>query len=130
MITFRVSSCLFVAAALLAGLTPATPLLAQLGDLSGGEPQRPPTPDIEIPPAPVLSPVEALRSFSLPPGFRIELVAAEPLVHDPVMMVFDSRGRLWVAELSAYNITEIITKLPVYLDPGKPPPTRPVGRVV
>ncbi|MBI4621836.1 MAG: dehydrogenase [Verrucomicrobia bacterium] len=130
MIMSRVSRWLFVATALLAGFAPATPLLAQLGDRPGGDPQRPPSPDIEIPPAPVLSPAEALRSFSLPPGFRIEMVAAEPLVHDPVMMVFDPRGRLWVAELSAYNITEIITKLPVYLDPGKPPPTRPVGRVV
>ena len=102
---------------------------AQLGDRPGGDPQRPPSPDIEIPAAPALSPADALKTFVLPPGFRIELVAAEPLVHDPVMITFDVRGRMWVAELAAYNISEIIEKLPVYLD-GQPPPERPKGRVV
>lgn len=46
------------------------------------------------------------------------------------MMTFDERGRMWVAELAAYNISEITSKLPVYLDKTKPPPVRPVGRVV
>lgn len=32
------------------------------------------------------------------PGFRVELVAAEPLVFDPVAMAFDGDGRLFVAE--------------------------------
>ncbi|MCA9131998.1 MAG: hypothetical protein KDA45_02540, partial [Planctomycetales bacterium] len=35
---------------------------------------------IEIPPSPALSPEEALKSFQVAPGFRIECVAAEPLV--------------------------------------------------
>jgi len=77
----------------------------------------------------VLPPTEALRSFSLPANFRIELVAAEPLVRDPVMMTFDPRGRIWVAELAAYN-SELITEMPVYLNPQQPTPTRPPGRVV
>ncbi len=54
------------------------------------------------PPSPVLSPEEALASFRLPPGFRIELVAAEPLVEDPVTAVWDEHGRLWAAELRGY----------------------------
>src|SRR5215217_4040120 len=73
------------------------PSVAQLGDRGGAEVQRPPSADIEIPPAPVLSTNEALQTFVLPPNFRIELIAAEPLVHDPVMITFDARGRMWVA---------------------------------
>jgi hypothetical protein len=33
--------------------------------------------------SPVLSPDEALKSFFMPPGFSVELVASEPLIHDP-----------------------------------------------
>ncbi len=102
---------------------------AQLGDHANDEPQRPPSAELQIPAAPVLTVEEALKSFVLPPGFRIEVVAAEPLVHDPVAMAFDARGRLWVAELSAYN-AEILTELPIYLEKGKPVPPRPVGRIV
>ncbi|MPZ17818.1 MAG: c-type cytochrome [Luteitalea sp.] len=49
-----------------------------------------------------LSPEEALATFQLEPGYRIELVAAEPLVVDPVAMAFDERGRLYVAENRGY----------------------------
>ncbi len=56
----------------------------------------------DVPPAPVLPPEEALASFSLPEGFRIELVAAEPLVGDPVEIEFDSEGRMWVVEMRGY----------------------------
>jgi mono/diheme cytochrome c family protein len=54
-------------------------------------------------PTPALSAAEELRSFQLPPGFRIELVAAEPLVRDPVAAAYDLEGNLWVVELSDYN---------------------------
>ena len=40
-----------------------------------------------------------LRSFSVHPGFKLELVAAEPLVVDPVAMAFDENGRLFVVEM-------------------------------
>ena len=52
--------------------------------------------------APVLSPEEALQTFELEPGFRIELVASEPLIQDPVAMDFDAAGRLWVVEMQSY----------------------------
>jgi len=57
---------------------------------------------IPIPPSPVNSPEEALRSFDLADGVRIELVAAEPLVVRPVHMKFDAAGRLWVVEMPGY----------------------------
>src|SRR5205085_4735985 len=36
-------------------------------------------------------------------GFRIELVASEPLVVDPVAMSFDENGRLYVVEMRDYS---------------------------
>ena len=41
-----------------------------------------------------LTPEAALAAFQLEPGLRIELVAAEPLVVDPVAFAFDEQGRL------------------------------------
>ena len=52
--------------------------------------------------APVLPPSEALSSFSLPPGYSLEVVASEPLVQDPIVMDWDADGRLWVVELPGY----------------------------
>jgi glucose/arabinose dehydrogenase/mono/diheme cytochrome c family protein len=52
-------------------------------------------------PAP-LSPEEALKSFRLPPGFRIELVASEPMIEAPVAISFDEQGRLFVVEMRGY----------------------------
>jgi putative membrane-bound dehydrogenase-like protein len=51
---------------------------------------------------PALAPDAALRSFQLEAGLRIELVAAEPLVINPVAFVFDGPGRLYVAEGRGY----------------------------
>jgi len=81
----------------------ALPLAAQMGDQrdTPGMVQKPP-PAAWIRPAPVLSPAEALKTFSLPPGFRIELVASEPLIHEPVALDFDPDGRLWVIEMRSY----------------------------
>ncbi len=54
------------------------------------------------PPAPPLTPAQEMKTFTLPPGYHIELVASEPEVEDPVVAVFDADGRLWVAEMRAY----------------------------
>lgn len=54
-------------------------------------------------PSPPLSPQEALASFVLAdPALRVELVAAEPLVQDPVAISFDEAGRLWVVEMLGF----------------------------
>ena len=52
--------------------------------------------------APVLSPAEALRTFAMPPGYRLELVASEPLIQDPIAIDWDPAGRLWAIELPGY----------------------------
>ncbi len=72
-----------------------------------------------VPLAPVLSPAEALASFTVPPGFRVELVASEPLVGDPVEIEFDADGRLWAVEMRGY--------MP---NPEGTNETEPVGRIV
>ena len=51
-----------------------------------------------------LSPEESLKKIHLPTGYRAELVAAEPLVLDPVAFDWDERGRLWVVEMADYPL--------------------------
>ena len=57
----------------------------------------------ELPPIRPKSPTESLKSLEVQDGFRAELVAAEPLVRDPVAVAFDENGRMFVVELSQYN---------------------------
>jgi mono/diheme cytochrome c family protein/glucose/arabinose dehydrogenase len=52
--------------------------------------------------SPVLSPAEELKTIFMPPGYHLELVASEPLIQDPVVMDWDSDGRLWVIEMPGY----------------------------
>ena len=49
-----------------------------------------------------LSPEESIRRMVVPPGFRVELFAAEPDVIKPIAMSWDERGRLWVVESVEY----------------------------
>ena len=53
---------------------------------------------------PPYSPEEALSTFQLADGFQIELVAAEPLIADPVAMDIDEYGRIFVAEMPGYPL--------------------------
>ncbi|AEE53796.1 PVC-type heme-binding CxxCH protein [Haliscomenobacter hydrossis] len=46
----------------------------------------------------------ALAAFEIADGFNIELVAAEPLLADPVAMEIDEDGRMYVAEMSGYPL--------------------------
>ncbi len=52
--------------------------------------------------APPLPAAEALTTFHLPPGYRIELVASEPLIQEPVAMDWDPEGRLWAVEMPGF----------------------------
>jgi putative membrane-bound dehydrogenase-like protein len=57
----------------------------------------------ELPRIPPREPKEALQLFEVAPGFMIQLVAAEPLVTDPVAACFDAEGRLYVVEMRDYS---------------------------
>lgn len=70
--------------------------LAQNGDRPG-EVQEPPK--FKAPPAPPLSPEEAIKSFKIQPGYRIEIVAAEPLIEAPVAMAWHPDGSLYVLQM-------------------------------
>jgi mono/diheme cytochrome c family protein/glucose/arabinose dehydrogenase len=65
---------------------------------------RPWPPDVQrMPPeSPPLPAEEALKSFFMPPGYRVELVASEPTVQEPVAMDWDTSGRLWVVEMPGF----------------------------
>ncbi len=55
-------------------------------------------------PVPVFSAEESLAKFKVAPGFKVELVASEPMVKDPVFVDWDDDGRMWVGELRTYMI--------------------------
>ena len=70
---------------------------------------------------PVLSPTEALATFSLPKGFKIRLVAAEPDLVNPMTMALDEQGHIYVSLAHTYR----------YGAKGAPvdPPSNPVVRL-
>jgi putative heme-binding domain-containing protein len=49
-----------------------------------------------------LSPEEQQKMFHLPPGFEIQLVAAEPQINKPMNIAFDDQLRLWVTSSVEY----------------------------
>jgi putative membrane-bound dehydrogenase-like protein len=57
----------------------------------------------ELPRIPATEPKEALAKFRVAPGFKVEQVAAEPLVADPIALSFDENGRLFVVEMRGYS---------------------------
>ena len=65
--------------------------------------------------SPVLSPADAVKTFYMPPGYHVELVASEPLVQDPTVMDWDLAGRLWVVEMTGF-VRDLQAKEP-NLDP-------------
>jgi mono/diheme cytochrome c family protein len=54
------------------------------------------------PPVLPLSPAEEAKRFWLPPGFKMELVLAEPDIQEPAQIAFDGNGRMFVLELRGY----------------------------
>ncbi len=116
----RKPSCQAGAAIVLASLTlgAESPAAAQRGDREGHVMEdvwrRFPVPE-SLP----LAPEDAMATLRVAPGFRVELVAAEPLVEDPVAMAWDERGLLYVVEMRGF--------MPNVDGEGE---QEPVGRVV
>jgi mono/diheme cytochrome c family protein/glucose/arabinose dehydrogenase len=77
------------------------PLLAQNGDKAGEVQQAVPS-HLTVPPAPILTAEQEMKTFKIAPGFHVELVASDPLVHNPVAMTFGPDGRIWVVEMSGF----------------------------
>lgn len=47
-------------------------------------------------------PIISLDEYHIEAGFELELIAAEPLLKAPVAIDFDSKGRIWVAQMPGY----------------------------
>jgi putative membrane-bound dehydrogenase-like protein len=63
--------------------------------------ERPPHGQDKMP-GPALTPAEAVKKMTVPEGFAVEVVAAEPDIVNPVAMTFDERGRIWITESVEY----------------------------
>ena len=74
--------------------------LAVAGCAVAAEPDVDPS---ELPRIPPKSPQEALETFQIKPGFRIELAASEPLVEDPIAIAFDEESRMFAVEMRGYS---------------------------
>ena len=57
----------------------------------------------ELPRIPPTEPAQAAKTFTVAKGFRMDLVAAEPLVADPVAICFDEHLRMFVCEMRGYS---------------------------
>jgi putative membrane-bound dehydrogenase-like protein len=51
-----------------------------------------------------MTPEQSAAAFKLPQGFRMEVVASEPLIQSPTGVCWDERGRMFVCELHGYNL--------------------------
>jgi putative membrane-bound dehydrogenase-like protein len=79
-------------------------------------------------------PEEAPKRMTVAPGLQVKLVAAEPLVRQPVAIDFDDRGRLWVIQYLQYPNPAGLKRVKVdrysrtiYDRVPKPPPRGPRG---
>jgi putative heme-binding domain-containing protein len=55
-----------------------------------------------IAPTEAKTPAEELKSFQVPAGFEVQLVAAEPDIGKPIQIAFDAKGRLWATTSRHY----------------------------
>lgn len=51
-----------------------------------------------------MTPEQSAAAFKLPDGFRMDVVASEPLIASPSAVCWDERGRMFVSELHGYNL--------------------------
>jgi putative membrane-bound dehydrogenase-like protein len=60
----------------------------------------------ELPRIAATEPDAAQKTFAILPGFRLEPIAVEPVVMDPVSVCYDADGRIYVAEMRGYPFPE------------------------
>lgn len=61
---------------------------------------------LQFPSVPPTPPAEAGKTFEALHDFKMELIAAEPMVCDPVAITYDEDGRAFVCEMSDYPYTD------------------------
>src|SRR5262249_48833224 len=72
----------------------------------------PPSTAEKLPRIPPKEPAESQRTILLPEGFRLDLLANEPMVTSPVAMVYDENGLAYVVEMYDYPYTDKNTHQP------------------
>lgn len=78
--------------------SPSLMFLSLLGSMAAGYSQQ-----VEAnPESTYRTPEETLKTFKLPPGFRMQLVASEPMIKEPVTIAWDGNGRMYVAQMETY----------------------------
>ena len=75
-----------------------------------------------------LTPAETIAHFKLAPGLKMEVVASEPVISQPLNLHFDERGRMWVVQYLQYpfpaglKIVKYDEYLRAVFDKVPPPP--------
>ncbi|REJ88336.1 MAG: dehydrogenase [Planctomycetota bacterium] len=90
-------------------------LYALMGQAAEAEP---------LPRVPATEPAEAVETIVLQDGFRAELIAAEPLVADPIAMQYDENGLAYVVEMIDYPYSD-----PSHDQAWQEQTSEPLGRV-
>ncbi|WP_395737223.1 PVC-type heme-binding CxxCH protein [Prosthecobacter sp.] len=62
--------------------------------------------ELKFPTTPPTEPQNAAKTFHVLDGFEMQLIAAEPLVTDPVAITYDEDGRAYVCEMNDYPYTD------------------------
>src|ERR1041384_2113114 len=85
--------------------------LTPFGYLSFAEdtPAKPAAGAAEFQHFPPVEPKDAEKTFKSLNGFQMQLIAAEPLITDPVAMVYDENGLAYVVEMNDYPYTDKTT---------------------
>src|SRR6516225_5918358 len=84
--------------------------------------------------AQTLSPEDAVKRMKVADGFEVKIVAAEPMVRQPVSISFDDRGRVWAVQYLQYPAPAGLKPVKVdqylrtvYDRVPEPPPKGPKG---
>jgi putative membrane-bound dehydrogenase-like protein len=72
---------------------------------------------LDFPSTPPVEPKNAAKTFHVLDGFEMQLIAAEPLVTDPVAIIYDADGRAYVCEMNDYPYTDKATHKPSQENP-------------
>ncbi|MDP1590456.1 MAG: hypothetical protein Q8M07_22070, partial [Prosthecobacter sp.] len=80
---------------------------------------------LDFPSTPPVEPQNAAKTFHVLDGFEMQLIAAEPLVTDPVAITYDADGRAYVCEMNDYPYTDKVAHKPAQENPTD----LPLGKV-
>ena len=63
----------------------------------------------DLPRYPAVEPKDAIGTWQVKKGFKLQLAAHEPQVRDPIAICFDERGRMFVCEMIDYSEMRDVT---------------------